>query len=104
MKRPYSIHMETIWHGAKSLAYRLRAECFVSNEQNCNSLFMDLRKSNASKHIGLFPEPYYTSLFYCISSYTLTGIIAAQSTDMQYIILFLKISNRETKDALDQLI
>ena len=30
-------------------------------------------------------------------SYILTGIFAAQSTDMQYIILFLNISNREIK-------
>ena len=30
MKPPYSIPTETIWHGAKSLAYRLGAECFGS--------------------------------------------------------------------------
>ena len=52
MKPPYSIPMETIWHGAKSLAYRLGAEYFGStkrpsieclNEQNCNNLCKDLR-------------------------------------------------------------
>ena len=39
-----------------------------------------------------------------MSSWMLTGIIAAQSTDIQYIILFSNISNREIKDAPDQLI
>ena len=61
MKPSYSIPPETIWHGAKSLAYKLGAECFDSNkwssiqclnEQNCGSLCKDLRNSNASKHIG----------------------------------------------------
>ena len=30
MKPPYSIPMETIWHGAKSLAYEEESECFGS--------------------------------------------------------------------------
>ena len=60
IKPPYSIPTETIWHGAKSLAYESETECFGStkrsridcwNEQNCNSFCKDLRKSNASKHI-----------------------------------------------------
>ena len=46
MKPSYSIPTETIWRGAKSLAYELEAECFDSterssiqclNEQNCKS-------------------------------------------------------------------
>ena len=61
MQPPCSIHMETIWHGPKSLAHKLEAKCFGStkpssieclNEQSCNSLCKDLRKSNVSKHIG----------------------------------------------------
>ena len=32
MKPPYSIPTETVWHGAKSLAYRLGAECFGSTK------------------------------------------------------------------------
>ena len=104
MELPYSIPMETIWHGAKSLTYRLGAECFGSSkgssveyEQNCSSLCGDLRKSNASKHIG-FSQNHITKVcsFACHPKF-LHVFVAAKSTHMQYITLFLNISNREIK-------
>ena len=51
---------------------------------------------NASKHIS-FAQNCYKSLFLYMSPYMLFGIIVAQPADMQYIVLFLNISNRETK-------
>ena len=109
MKLPYSIPMETIWHGAKSLAYRsVGAECFGSskgsnkeclNKQNCSSLCMDLRKSNAPKHSG-FSQNHVTKAF----SFALHVILnscryfcSTVNRYMQYIIMFLNISNREIK-------
>ena len=100
MKPPYSIPMEIIWHGAKSLAYRLGAECFGStkrpsieclNEQKCLHLCKDLRKINASKHTGFAQNhiskvPSFVSPPNCL-----------QSADMKYIILFLNIRNWEIK-------
>ena len=106
MKLPYLIPMETIWHGAMSLAYRLGAECFDSskgssieclNEQNCSSLCMDLRKSTASKHIG-FSQNHITKAcsFACHPKFL--HVFLQHRYAIHY--LFLNISNR---DALDQL-
>ena len=49
--------------------------------------------------IGFALNHITKSLFFCISPQML---IAAQSADMQYIVLFLNISNQESKDALGQ--
>ena len=96
--------METIWHGAKSLAYRLRAECFVSNEQNCNSLYMGLRKSNASKHIG-FSQNHITQA--CSFAYHPIRLqVYLQHSQQICNTLFCsgKSAIDKSKDALDQLI
>ena len=55
-------------------------------------------------NIMALPQTLSQSPFFCMSSWMLTGINAAQSTDMQYIILFSNISNREIKHTPDQLI
>ena len=106
MELPYSIPMETIWHGAKSLAYRsVGAERFGSskgsskeclNKQNCSSLCMDLRKSNAPKHSG-FSQSHITAFFFHVILNSYRYFCSTVNRYMQYIILFLNISNREIK-------
>ena len=113
MKLPYSIPMETIWHGAKSLAYRFGAECFgpskgssieCLNEQNCSSLCMNLRRSNVSKHIG-FSQNHITKAcsFACHPKFLQVCLQHSQQICNTLFCSWISAIEK-SKDALDQLI
>ena len=104
--------METIWHGDKSLAYRLGAECFGSpkwssieclNEKNYNSLCMDLRKSNASKHPDFTQN--HTTIYCSFSCHPKCILTLLQHSQQTCNALFSSwISAKEKAiNALDQL-
>ena len=100
MKLPYSIPMETMWHGAKSLAYRLGAECScilhrILEWTKLQFFVHGFTKALMRPNTFSFPRTILQKLVLLQFILNFYRYSAAQSTDMQHIILFLNISNRE---------
>ena len=110
MKPSYSIPMEAIWHGAKSLAYKLGSECFGSTKRfsiECLKLQLfvqGFKKIKASKHTG-FAQNHITkvSSFAC-RPYCLLLLLQHRQQICDTLFCSWISEIQRSKDAFDQLI